>query len=212
MRPSQILQGLFSARDEQFMWRVKLDDDHHAFAELMRRWQRPIENLCARMLSDSDRAQDVAQIVFARVFSRRADWEPTAKFSTFLWRIALNLCRDDLRGRQRRRECSLEEWLDTAGPELLDNGQPTPDTAADIQERADLVRNALFKLAPQHREVVVLRHYEQLKFCEIAEVLEIPEGTVKSRMAEALNQLSRLLGPLKEKNVWNNQSKELLAL
>src|SRR5262245_52142280 len=99
---SRVLSGLFSARDEQLMWRVKLEDDDPVFAELMRRWEIPIQDLCARMTGDAHRAEDLAQTVFARVFARRSDWEPTAKFSTFLWRVALNLCRDELRTRQRR--------------------------------------------------------------------------------------------------------------
>src|SRR5690348_11103026 len=108
-RSSKFLSGLFCARDEQLMWRVKLENDHHAFADLMLRWQRPIQDLCVRMTGDIHRAEDLAQTVFARVFGRRADWQPSAKFSTFLWRVALNLCRDELRKRQRRGECSLEE-------------------------------------------------------------------------------------------------------
>src|SRR5436305_6536206 len=105
-RSSKFLSSLFSARDEQLMWRVKLEDDHHAFADLMLRWQRPIHDLCARMTGDIHRAEDLVQTVFARVFARRADWQPSARFSTFLWRIALNLCRDELRSRRRRGECS----------------------------------------------------------------------------------------------------------
>ena len=77
-----------------------------------------------------------------------------------------------------------------------------------------MVRDALLKLPSHYREVVVLRHYEQLKFHEIAEVMDIPEGTAKSRMAEALNQLTRLLQHLDERSSCTpkNQPKELLAL
>ena len=201
-RPSQFLHGLFSARDEQLMWRVKLEDDPHAFADLMLRWQKPIQDLCARMTGDSHRAEDLTQTAFTRVFARRADWKPTAKFSTFLWRIALNLCRDELRSRNRRGECSLEDLTDEDASDsaFMAADQPGPDLLLEASERADLVRRSLLKLAPHYREVVVLRHYEQLKFHEIAEVMDIPEGTVKSRMAEAFNQLTKLLQPLNEKS------------
>src|SRR6266850_2920777 len=215
-RPSGFLPRLFSARDEQLMWRVKLEDDHHAFAGLMLRWRKPIENLCARMTGDVHRAEDLAQTAFTRVFARRADWEPTAKFSTFLWRIALNLCHDELRSRQRRGECSLEDFAEQEGSAsaFIAAEQPGPDTLLETSERADMVRAALLKLPSHYREVVVLRHYEQLKFHEIAEVLDIPEGTVKSRMAEALNQLTRLLQHLNEKSSCTPKihRKELLAL
>ena len=211
-----LISALFSASDEQLMWRVKLQDDAEAFASLMSRWQRPIENLCIRMTGDSHRAEDLAQTAFAHIFARRADWEPTGKFSTFLWRVALNLCHDELRRAKRRSECSLDA-LDEEGdsqPNFIASEDPAPDEQADNRERAELVRNALLKLATHYREVVVLRHYEGLKFHEIGEVLAIPEGTVKSRMAEALTQLNRLLKHLDGVRSCNpkTQTPELLAL
>jgi RNA polymerase sigma-70 factor (ECF subfamily) len=211
-----LISALFSASDEQLMWRVKLQDDAEAFASLMSRWQRPIENLCIRMTGDLHRAEDLAQTAFARIFAKRADWEPTGKFSTFLWRVALNLCHDELRRAKRRGECSLDV-LDEAGdsqPDFIASEQPAPDEQADSRERAELVRNALLKLATHYREVVVLRHYEGLKFHEIGEVLAIPEGTVKSRMAEALTQLNRLLKHLNGETSCHprTQTPELLAL
>jgi RNA polymerase sigma-70 factor (ECF subfamily) len=215
-RPSRFLHGLFSARDEQLMWRVKLEDDHHAFADLMQRWEKPIQDLCLRMTGDLHRAEDLAQMAFTRVFARRADWLPTARFSTFLWRVALNLCHDELRSRNRRGECSLEDLADEDGADTVPFAavQPAPDVVADARERSQLVQRALLKLAPHYREVVVLRHYEQLKFHEIAGVLDIPEGTAKSRMAEALTQLTKLLQHLNERSSWTPkiQPKELLAL
>jgi RNA polymerase sigma-70 factor (ECF subfamily) len=211
-----LISALFSASDEQLMWRVKLQDDAEAFASLMARWQKPIENLCIRMTGDIHRAEDLAQTAFARIFARRADWEPTGKFSTFLWRVALNLCHDELRKTKRRGECSLEA-LDDVGDSATDfiaSELPAPDQQAVTSERAELVRNALLKLATHYREVVVLRHYEGLKFHEIGEVLAIPEGTVKSRMAEALTQLNRLLKHLNGDTSCNprTQTPELLAL
>ena len=94
---ANLIRSLFGASDEQMMWRVKLHDDPQAFARLVSRWERPIQRLCARMTGDAHRAEDLAQTAFVRVFARRADWEPAGRFSTFLWRIALNLCYDELR-------------------------------------------------------------------------------------------------------------------
>ncbi len=194
------LSSLFGATDEQMMWRVKLEDDPQAFARLMARWEKPIQRLCTRMTGDSHRAEDLAQTAFARVFTRRADWEPTGRFSTFLWRIALNLCHDELRRARRRPECSLEALEAEGFDELQFPGaqDESPDAQAEASERAELVRQALAKLAPHYREVIVLRHYERLKFHEISEVLDIPEGTVKSRMAEGLTHLSRWLKHLND--------------
>jgi len=194
------LTSLFSASDEQMMWRVKMQDDSQAFARLVARWEKPIQRLCARMTGDAHRAEDLTQTAFARVFARRADWQPVGRFSTFLWRVALNLCHDDLRRTRRRGEFSLDalDDEDGAGVENLAGDEPAPDAQADSHERGALVRQALLELAPHYREVVVLRHYQGLKFREIGEVLGIPEGTVKSRMAEALGQLHRLLKHVNE--------------
>src|SRR5258708_3177139 len=103
------LPSLFSATDEQAMWRVKMDDDPQAFARLVPRWEGPIQALCARMTGDSHRGEDLAQEAFTRVFAKRKDYEATGKFSTFLWRVALNLCYDELRKIKRRRESFLED-------------------------------------------------------------------------------------------------------
>ena len=104
------LTSLFSASDEQMMWRVKLQDDPQAFARLVARWEKPIQRLCARMTGDVHRAEDLTQAAFARVFAGRADWMPTGRFSTFLWRIALNLCHDELRRTLRQSRTSAAHW------------------------------------------------------------------------------------------------------
>ena len=204
-----LLTSLFAANDEQLMWRVKLDDDASAFARLVQRWQKPIERLCFRMTGDLHRAEDLTQTAFTRVFTRRAEWEPTGKFSTFLWRVALNLCHDDLRQQQRRGEFSLDALIELNSAEAEEGfvaGEPTPDAQVESQERGELVRRALAELPAHYREVVVLRHYEGLKFREISEVLGIPEGTVKSRMAEALGQLNRLLKHVNEDELCNRKT------
>jgi len=123
--------------------------------------------------------------------------------------VALNLCHDDLRRQQRRGEFSLEALMEQDSAEVQEGfvaGEPTPDAQVDAGERGQLVRNALAGLPAHYREVVVLRHYEGLKFREIGEVLRIPEGTVKSRMAEALGQLNRLLKHINEDELCNRKT------
>lgn len=186
----------FQASDEQVMWRVQNESDSGAFAELVRRWQLPVQRLCARMIGDVHRAEDLSQETFSRVFSHRHDFASTGRFSTWLWRIALNLCHDELRKRQRRGEVA---WT----PDDGDDRGAAEDRASDVRstargpdemlesmERAELVRSAVVSLPEHYRTVVILRHYEGLRFAEIAEVLGIPEGTAKSRMAEGLTLLS----------------------
>lgn len=185
--------SLFASPDEQVMRRVKANDDPQAFAQLMERWQGPIQGLCTRMVGDSHRGEDLTQEVFARLYARRKSYEPTGKFSTFLWRIALNICYDEIRRNKRRRELSLDEPDEDNLTVEFEAAGTAPDQRMVEDERADAVRHALVELAEPYRVVVVLRHYEGLKFREIAEVLRIPEGTVKSRMTEALSQLGASL-------------------
>lgn len=188
--------GLVTRTDEEAMWRVKLYDDHGDFDRLVRRWQEPIRRLCLRMIGDPHRAEDLKQDTFLRLFEKRKAYEPKGKFSTFLWRIALNLCYDELRRQKRRREFvgpaegesggdQLEPISDTAGP----------DTRVAELEEGEMVRRAVMQLPEMYRAVVVLRHYQDMKLAQIADILEIPEGTVNSRMAEALVRLSRMLEP-----------------
>ncbi len=186
------LFSLLSLSDEQAMWRVQMQDDAEAFALLVERWEGPIRNLCTRMLGDAHRGEDLAQEAFARVFAKRKEYEARGKFSTFLWRVALNLCYDELRKRERRRETSLD--IDSEDLEVsYAASELPPDVSLARDEAADNVRTALMKIPETYRSVLILRHYEDLKFREIADVLGIPDGTVKSRMAEGLTRLGQLL-------------------
>src|SRR5438094_1040977 len=191
------LSSLFSMTDEQAMGRVQAQDDPRAFARLVERWEEPICRLCARMTGDPHRGEDLKQDTFARVFEKRKSFRPTARFSTWLWRIALNLCYDELRRINRRGESPLvaDGTESIAAPREFVAETPAPDAQLAEQEEGELVRRALLQLPDIYRGALVLRHYENLKLREIAEILEIPEGTVNSRLAEGLVQLTRILDP-----------------
>lgn len=203
--PFASINSLFAIPDEQAMWRVQMQDDEQAFAQLVRRWEGPIQRLCIRMIGDAHRGQDLSQEAFARVFAKRKEYQPSGRFSTWLWRIALNLCYDELRRLKRRSESPLDDGGEAFGAdEAFVAPEPAPDRSMVEQERGELVRQALMKLPEVYRSVLVMRHYEDLKFREIAEVLDIPEGTVKSRMAEALTQMGRQLRPMMAGNEQND--------
>jgi RNA polymerase sigma-70 factor (ECF subfamily) len=173
--------------DEQAMREVQASGDHRAFALLVERWEVPIRRLCARMTGDGQGGEDLAQETFARVFANRHQYVQGKRFSTWLWRIAVNCCLEDGRRTKRRDELTLgvAQRAEQAGPDakLID------------RERADLVREAVARLPDTHRVVVLLREYEGLTSREIAETLQIPEGTVKWRMADALTRLAEQLKP-----------------
>lgn len=184
--------------DEEAMGELQARGDHAAFTLLMRHWESPIRRLCIRMTGNEHRGEELSQETFARVFVNRHQYTAGRKFSTWLWRIALNLCFEEGRRASRRGEWFFDPDLELK-PALYAS-EPTPVERLIGRERAELVREALSRISEAHRSVVILREYEGLKYREIAEVLEIPEGTVKWRMAEALTQLSELLGPLSPKD------------
>ena len=191
-----MFRSLFAISDEQAMWRVQTHDDHGAFALLVERWREKIRQLCIRMTGNPHLGDDLAQEVFARVFDKRRDFKGTSRFSTWLWRIAVNRCYDELRRPMNRaRTESLDDESSTVVLDIVAADANTPRDRLAAQEEAEFVRQALMRLPEHYRTVLVLRHYENLKLREIAEVLELPEGTVSSRMAEALTQLTRLLEP-----------------
>lgn len=192
----QLLSPMTRLTDEAAMRRVQADGDPEAFAELVRRWQGPVRALCVRMTGDERYGEDLAQETFVRAFAARGGFDAGRKFSTWLWRIALNLCHNERRRRLVRAEEPLGDDAED-GP-FLRAFEPGPDERLMEQEQAALVRAALQGLPASHRAVVVLREYEGLKLREIAEVLDLPEGTVKSRLADALTQLARRLKPVLE--------------
>ena len=183
---------LLALTDEEAMRRVQDGGDERAFGLVLRRWQGPIRRLCTRMTGDAHRAEELAQEAFARLFEQAGSYRHGARLSTFLWRIAVNLCLDE----RRRAGSRPVQPLSGAAEAVLAAGAARPDAVASRRERAEYVRQALAGLPEHYRAVVVLRHYEGLKFREIAEVLDIPEGTVKSRMAVALDKLSAMLRPV----------------
>lgn len=176
------------------MWRVQTKDDHAAFEQLVGRWETPILRLCARMIGDETRAEDLKQEVFIRVFARRKDYRAEHRFGTWIWRIAVNLCYDELRSRLRRTAIvPIENHEEFAGVE--DRETPKPDHSAMRSEEAELVRKALLELPEDSRSILLLRFGEGLKLREIAAIFELPETTLRHRLADGLAALTRLLEP-----------------
>src|SRR5262249_1062267 len=149
------LSLLCSRTDEEAMCRVAQHDDHQEFARLVRRWEEPIGRLCARMIGDPDRAKDLRQDTFLRLFEKRKDYRPTGRVSTFLWRIALNRCYDELRRQQRRRELPAEDGNATGTDPVDDHPVegPGPDWQTVELEEGELVRQAVLRLPDIYRAV-----------------------------------------------------------
>jgi RNA polymerase sigma-70 factor (ECF subfamily) len=163
--------------------------DRGAFGELVRCYREGVVNVVYRMCGDKNLAQDAAQETFIRAWRHLTGYRPRAPFRNWLYRIATNVTLDALR-RQR-------EMVDIDGLSLA-TSEVGPEARLVIRERGEQVQRAVLALPPASRAVLVLREYEGLSYREIAEALDIPIGTVMSRLNYARNRLRQTLAPFLE--------------
>lgn len=174
--------------------------DPAAFDLLILRHQDRVFTMALRMLSNREDALDLAQEVFLTVFRSLRGFASKARFSTWLYRVTLNRCRDELRRRssvKHTRPKSLDRCREPAG---LDPPArtPAPPAQAIARETAERIITAIHELPVEARETLLLRDQEDLSYEAIAEVLEIPVGTVRSRLNRARTLLKERLLPLLE--------------
>ncbi len=164
--------------------------DADAFAELVRRYQQAVIHFCRRMVGSLEDAEDIAQDSFVRVYRHLPRLRPKAKFSTVLFGIARNLTLNFIRDANRRGRSVTQST--TPGDETdrrVRDDTLRPDRAARLQEIGALVEQAMAALSPEHREVLLLRELQGLDYGTIARVIKCRNGTVKSRLARAREQL-----------------------
>jgi RNA polymerase sigma-70 factor, ECF subfamily len=166
-----------------------------AYETLLSRFQQPVYNLALRLLNDPSYAADVVQEVFLKVFRNVGHFRGQSSLKTWIYRITVNEAHNQRRWffRHRRREIGLEEEPEEARSmsQVLPDGSPSPFDYAFDRERRNLLESALSKINPAFREVVVLRDIADLSYDEIADILLLSLGTVKSRILrgrEALRQ------------------------
>jgi RNA polymerase sigma-70 factor, ECF subfamily len=183
------------ATDDQLIDRVR-GGETDAFGALVRRWERPIYGLTFRMLGHSEDARDATQETFISAYTNLKNFRGDAKFSSWLYRIALNVCHSRLRRRMRRPDASLEQQFEDVGFEPV---SPTAAVDDDLfgEQVSTHVRKALAAIPAEMRQVIVMKEYEDLKFHEIAEILNIPLSTVKTRMYTGLRELRKRLEHLR---------------
>jgi RNA polymerase sigma-70 factor (ECF subfamily) len=158
-----------------------------AFAELLRAYRAPVFNLCLRMLKNRDDAEDIAQEVFIKVFGMLERYDERYAFRSWLFKIAANQCIDFIR-KNRVKLQSLDEPLKYQGEEIerqFPDDSRTPDEDLELREVGRLLLAITDELPPHYRSMIVLRHQEQLSYEEIAQVLDLPLGTVKARIHRA---------------------------
>jgi RNA polymerase sigma-70 factor (ECF subfamily) len=196
-RPNDPAPAVLSLSDEDLMARAALDDTK-AFTELVRRYQTRVVHLVSRLLNDREVSEDIAQEVFVRVHLHRRNYRTGSKFSTWLFTIAANLAKNEMRRRKRRRNwSSLDEMQETLKDASLQFADKKSNRQEDMEREqlSGVVGEAIATLPDRYRIALVLRDIEGLAYEEIGLALKIPGGTVRSRINRARLMLKRKLEP-----------------
>lgn len=192
-------------REEELARRAAQGDDG-AFEQLVLAHQRQVYNLCLRICCNEADAMDLSQEAFIRAWRGLGQYQFGAEFSTWLYRLTRNVCIDFLRAQKRRQTVPLHLNDDEGETEL-----PLPDTAEGPEERAvagerrRALAQAMQALSPEHREILTLRVIEDLPYEQIAQILGVRTGTVKSRLARARISLKKILKSGNQMNLFSSE-------
>ena len=186
--------------DVQLMLDVKAGDEQ-SFELLLRKYRIPLVNFLYRMVRDTAVAEDLAQEVFLRVYRARQEYAPSAKFTTWMFRIATNLALNSVRdNRHRQMEVSMDQTVDTGE----DEQRPfeVPDRAPTVEQelvaltRSETIMRAVHAHPEKQRAAVLLHKYQEMDYAEIARILECSESALKSLLFRAYETLRTELAPL----------------
>lgn len=169
--------------DDETLVQRSLAGDHSAFSELVKRYERPLFNVALRTLQDREEARDATQGAFVKAWLHLDQFDRSRRFFSWIYRIALNEALNRVRARRSA------EPLD----ERLVDGGASPEEQAVARERSEQLERAMAQLSDRQREVIVLRHWLQLSYDEMGDVLQLPARTVKSRLFSARTRLGAIL-------------------
>jgi RNA polymerase sigma-70 factor (ECF subfamily) len=182
-----------AAQDLVWMQRVK-EGDTDAFRQLIEAHQYRIIGTVTKMLGDDSDAEDIAQQVFIRVWKSAGRYEPTAKFTTWLFKITRNLVFNELRRRKRHPVQSLDRVSDDDRPlQVVDRGSKAPDTSLLDEEMQAAIQKAIDELPETQRMAIILRRYDDIAYEEIGEILDLSVPAVKSVLFRARTELREKL-------------------
>ena len=184
--------------DEQLLIDRARSGDHRAFRDLVERSKIIVYRLAYDLTGDRHDAEDLSQEVFIRAFRALPNFRGEAKWSTWLYRITMNVCMDYRRAVKRKpvsyQDCDGDE---NSGASVPSTGMISPDQSAESGIMQTHIERALSSLTQQERTVFVLRHYHDLPLKQIAETMQIAEGTVKSYLFRAIRRLQKQLAPFR---------------
>ena len=180
---------------EELLIRRAQRGDADAFEQLLLEHQKNVYNLCYRMAGNPDDAMDLSQETFLRAWRCLDQYQFASAFSTWLYRLCSNICIDFLRRRRRQQTVPLT-FEDADGEEqtyAVPDAQPLPEEQVELKLTRETLAAAMAQLLPEHRAVLQLRVVNEMSYEQIADVLDIQIGTVKSRLSRARNQLKKIL-------------------
>ena len=187
------------ALDDAAVVTAFLGGEERAFGELVERYQTRLLNFIYRTIGDREKAEDLVQEVFIRVYRHLHRFDRTKKFSTWIYTIASNLAKNELRNRSRNPlvlfQTIRKNWQDEDRPLQFEDSSTRPDDLYRKRHLRALVESSVAQLPEHHREVFVLRELEGKSYEEIAEITSTNLGTVKSRLNRARTSFADIIGP-----------------
>ena len=199
MRPSRP-RATISAEERALIERCKRGDIG-AFNDLVRKYEKQVYNFAYRLTGNYDDANDVAQDAFLRVFNAIGTFRGDSSFSTWLFRITTNVFLDERKKAKAHPQTSLDEYLELGESSVarqIEDPSPTPEAVLEESERALILSKAVGDLPEYQRAMVTLYHTQQKSYEEIAEIMDLPIGTVKSRLNRARLALKEKLSGIRE--------------
>jgi RNA polymerase sigma-70 factor, ECF subfamily len=187
------------SRSERLLVRKLRERDEKAFREIVETYGDRVHNLIYRMLGNREEAEDVSQEVFITVFKSIDSFRGDSKFSTWLYRVAVNHCKNRIKYLARRHDRDQSEYDEealrdqAAGTTTAPNPSPRPDKQLEGVELEQIMQRCIAQLEEEHRLVIVLRDVEDLSYEEICAITNLPTGTVKSRLHRARLALKKMM-------------------
>ncbi len=179
--------------DEELIKEFQDNNTIEAYEILVNRFKDPLTNFVYRFLGDRDICTDIVQDTMIKFYLHKDSYKSFAKFSTWIYTIAGNLARNELKRRKRRTIFSLSNDDDEKKIQIEDESYFSPERMTDSNMKGEIIQKALLKVKPVYREVVILRDIDGLSYEEIAEITELSIGTVKSRINRGRKHLQDLL-------------------
>jgi RNA polymerase sigma-70 factor (ECF subfamily) len=197
--PSSATRERLRAQDDASVVASFLDGEERAFQEIVERYQARLLNFIYRTIGDREKAEDLVQEVFIRVYRHIHRFDRTKKFSTWIYTIASNLAKNELRNRSRNPLVLFQTikgtWDDEDRPLQFEDTTARPDDMYRKRHLRELVEDTVSRLPEHHRQVFVLRELEGKSYEEIAEITECNLGTVKSRLNRARTAFASIIEP-----------------